>query len=126
MIHCSRGTSTREHDRRDRAAKRAPRTGALTIMNVLLINPPCGPRTVGLRHIARIEPLNLELLGAAVSGECDVRVVDMEVAPGDLERVLAEFGLKSLSSTPISRDPGQPRRQAAHRAGLWGPRTRQR
>ncbi len=60
-------------------------------MNVLLINPACGPRTVGLRHIARIEPLNLELLGTAVAGDCAVRVVDMEVAPGDLERTLAEF-----------------------------------
>ncbi|MCC7414248.1 MAG: cobalamin-dependent protein [Gammaproteobacteria bacterium] len=60
-------------------------------MKVLLINPPCGPRTIGLRHIARIEPLNLELLAAGLPGSVDVRIVDMEVAPGDLERMLAEF-----------------------------------
>jgi hopanoid C-3 methylase len=60
-------------------------------MNVLLINPPCGPRTIGLRYIARIEPLNLELLAAALPKGCNVRVVDMEVAPRDLERILAEF-----------------------------------
>ena len=48
------------------------------------------------------------------------------VSTRDVERVLAEFGLKSLSSTPSNRDPGQPRRQAARRAGPWGPRTPQR
>lgn len=35
------------------------------------------------------------------------------VSTRDVERVLAQFGLKSLSSTPVIRDPGQPRRQAA-------------
>lgn len=60
-------------------------------MNVLLVNPPCGPRTIGLRNIARIEPLNLELLGAALNGRCQVKIVDMEVAPGDLARYLATF-----------------------------------
>jgi len=48
------------------------------------------------------------------------------VSTRDAERVMAEFGLKSLSSTPGSWDPGQPRRQAARSAGLWGPRTPQR
>jgi len=60
-------------------------------MKVLLINPPCGPRTIGLRHIARIEPLNLELLGAGLPAGSEVRIVDMEVAPADLARALAEF-----------------------------------
>ena len=60
-------------------------------MNVLLINPPCGPRTIGLRNIARIEPLNLELLGAAISDRHRVRIVDMEAEPGDLERLLVDF-----------------------------------
>lgn len=60
-------------------------------MKVLLVNPPCGPRTIGLRNIARIEPLNLELLGAALAGRSRVRLVDMEVDPGDLARCLAEF-----------------------------------
>ena len=60
-------------------------------MKVLLINPPCGPRTIGLRNIARIEPLGLELLGAGLPSSFDVRIVDMEVEPADLERQLADF-----------------------------------
>ena len=48
------------------------------------------------------------------------------VSTRDAERVMAELGLKSLSSTPSSWDPGQPGRQAARRAGLRGPRTPQR
>jgi len=60
-------------------------------MKVLLINPPCGPRTIGLRNIARIEPLGLELLGAALPNTFDVRIVDMEVEPADLERLLVDF-----------------------------------
>ncbi|MGA2259575.1 MAG: hypothetical protein ABSG53_33280 [Thermoguttaceae bacterium] len=35
-------------------------------MRVLLVHPPCGPRTIGLRHIARMEPLGLETVGAWV------------------------------------------------------------
>jgi len=60
-------------------------------VKILLVNPPCGPRTIGLRNIARIEPLGLELLGAALPAHFDVRLVDMEVAPHDLARMLAEF-----------------------------------
>ena len=60
-------------------------------MKVLLINPPCGPRTIGLRNIARIEPLGLELLGAGLPKTFDVRLVDMEVEPGDLDRILVDF-----------------------------------
>lgn len=60
-------------------------------MKILLINPPCGPRTIGLRNIARIEPLGLELIGAGVSRDHDVRLVDMEACPEDLAETLAEF-----------------------------------
>ncbi len=60
-------------------------------MRILLINPPCDPRTIGLRHMAKIEPLGLELLGGAVKGLHEVRLVDMEVVPRDLDRALAEF-----------------------------------
>jgi len=60
-------------------------------MKILLVNPPCGPRTIGMRHIARIEPLGLELVGAGVSGEHDVRLVDMFVRPADLLRTLKKF-----------------------------------
>ncbi len=60
-------------------------------MKILLINPPCGPRTIGMRYICRLEPLNLEQSGAAVSKEHEVRLVDMQVRRGDLEATLAEF-----------------------------------
>ncbi len=60
-------------------------------MKVLLINPPCGELTIGLKNLTKIEPLNLELLGAMVKDRHEVRLVDMEVAPKDLSRVLADF-----------------------------------
>jgi len=60
-------------------------------MRILLINPPCGPRTIGLKNIAKIEPLGLELVGAGVSGVHEVRLVDMEVRPEDLQETLRGF-----------------------------------
>ena len=60
-------------------------------MKILLVNPPCGPRTIGMRNICRIEPLGLELIGAAVSDEHDVRLVDMLVRPSDLKSTLGRF-----------------------------------
>lgn len=60
-------------------------------MKVLLINPPCGVRTIGLKNLTKIEPLNLELLGAMIKGRHEVRLVDMEVAPKDLSRILLDF-----------------------------------
>ncbi|NOZ42178.1 MAG: radical SAM protein [Alphaproteobacteria bacterium] len=60
-------------------------------MKVLLINPPCGIQTIGLKNLTKIEPLNLELLGAMIKDRHDVRLVDMEVAPKDLSRMLVDF-----------------------------------
>ena len=60
-------------------------------MRVLLVNPPCGPRTIGMRHIARIEPLALETIGAAVKEGNEVRLVDMLTYPGDLLATLKHF-----------------------------------
>ncbi len=60
-------------------------------MKILLINPPCGQRTIGLHNIARVEPLGLELIGAGVSKNHDVRLVDMEVRAGDLADMLDDF-----------------------------------
>lgn len=59
-------------------------------MKILLINPPCGEQTIGLKNLTKIEPLNLELLGATVK-DYDVRLVDMEVAPEDLKETLKDF-----------------------------------
>lgn len=60
-------------------------------MRILLVFPPCGPRTIGMRHISRIEPLGLELIGAGVSQKHDVRLVDMMVRPADLMDTLKIF-----------------------------------
>ncbi len=60
-------------------------------MKVLLVHPPCGPRTIGLRHLAKMEPLGLETVGAAISPLYDVRLVDMMVRPGDLLQTLKYF-----------------------------------
>ncbi|MCO5143615.1 MAG: cobalamin-dependent protein [Oligoflexia bacterium] len=38
-----------------------------------------------------MEPLGLELIGASVKGLHEVRLVDLEVAPDDLEKVITEF-----------------------------------
>ena len=45
------------------------------------------------------------------------------VSTRDVEPVLAEFGSRACHRPPSNGDPGQPRRRAARRAGLWGPRT---
>lgn len=47
-------------------------------MKILLINPPSGELTIGLRHIAKTEPLGLEVLGAAVPDH-QVEILDMEL-----------------------------------------------
>lgn len=75
-------------------------------MRILLVNPPCDARTIGLRHIARVEPLGLELIGAAVKGLHDVRLVDLEVAPRDLPAALAEFepDIVGVTSEIVHRD----------------------
>jgi radical SAM superfamily enzyme YgiQ (UPF0313 family) len=60
-------------------------------MKILLINPPCGERSIGLKNMARIEPLSLELVGAGVVDEHEVRLVDMMVRPADLACALADW-----------------------------------
>lgn len=47
-------------------------------MKILLVNPPSGDLTVGLKHLAKIEPLGLEIIGAAVPDH-DVELLDMEL-----------------------------------------------
>ncbi len=57
-------------------------------MRILLVNPPSGELTMGLKHVSRVEPLGLEILGAAVPSH-NVALLDMEVdtdLAGALER----------------------------------------
>lgn len=57
-------------------------------MKILLVNPPSGELTVGLKHLAKIEPLGLEIIGASVPGH-EIELLDMELdtdLPGALRR----------------------------------------
>lgn len=58
-------------------------------MKILLVNPPSGSLTVGLKHLAKIEPLGLEIIGASVPGH-DVELLDMELDT-DLEGTLQRY-----------------------------------
>lgn len=57
-------------------------------MKILLVYPPSGELTMGLKHLSKVEPLGLETIGAAVPDH-DVRLLDMELdtdLAGALER----------------------------------------
>lgn len=58
-------------------------------MRILLVNPAPGALTIGLKRLAKMEPLALEILAAALPGH-DVRIVDMELER-DLEGTLRRF-----------------------------------
>lgn len=58
-------------------------------MRILLVNPPSGELTVGLKHLARVEPLGLEIIGASVP-QHEVELLDMEIDQ-DLEGALSRF-----------------------------------
>lgn len=58
-------------------------------MRILLVNPPSGKLTMGLKSLSKIEPLGLEILGAAVPDH-RVELLDMEL-DGDFDSVLQAF-----------------------------------
>lgn len=58
-------------------------------MRILLVNPPSGELTVGLRHLAKVEPLGLEIIGGAVRDH-QVELLDMEI-DADLVGTLRRF-----------------------------------
>jgi radical SAM superfamily enzyme YgiQ (UPF0313 family) len=76
-------------------------------MRVLLVNPPCGARTIGMRHISRIEPLALETIGAAVKEGNEVQLVDMLAYPGDLLATLKHFKPDVVGVTTEAARSGQ-------------------
>lgn len=67
-------------------------------MRILLVNPPAGRKTRGLKDIVKLEPLALEILGGALPGH-DVEILDLQFGPllgaaepcSKLERRLREF-----------------------------------
>lgn len=58
-------------------------------MKILLVNPASGQLTMGLKHLSKIEPLGLEIIGAAVSDH-KVELLDMEL-DDDLTGALERF-----------------------------------
>jgi radical SAM superfamily enzyme YgiQ (UPF0313 family) len=58
-------------------------------MRILLVSPPSGDLTIGLKHIAKVEPLGLEIIGAAVPDH-QVELLDMELDT-DLASALQRF-----------------------------------
>lgn len=58
-------------------------------MRILLVNPPAGELAMGLRDIACVEPLGLEIIGASVP-EHTVEILDMQL-DSDLHGKLREF-----------------------------------
>lgn len=58
-------------------------------MRVLLVSPPSGDLTIGLKHLAKVEPLGLEIIGAAAP-EHQVELLDMELDT-DLAGALQRF-----------------------------------
>ena len=58
-------------------------------MKILLVNPPSGELTMGLKHLSKVEPLGLEIIGASVPDH-EVRLLDMELNT-DLAGALEHF-----------------------------------
>ncbi|HKZ83721.1 MAG TPA: radical SAM protein [Anaerolineae bacterium] len=58
-------------------------------MRILLVSPPSGDLTIGLKHLAKVEPLGLEIIGAAAP-EHQVELLDMELDT-DLAGALQRF-----------------------------------
>jgi radical SAM superfamily enzyme YgiQ (UPF0313 family) len=58
-------------------------------MKILLVNPPSGELTIGLKHLAKVEPLGLEIIGAAAADH-RVELLDMEI-DRDLAGTLQRF-----------------------------------
>ena len=67
-------------------------------MRILLIEPAKSPITIGGEDAFMYEPLALEYIGAGVSPDHDVRLLDMRIDP-DLPAVLDEFGPEVVGIT---------------------------
>ena len=58
-------------------------------MKILLVSPPSGDLTIGLKYLSKVEPLGLEIIGAAVPDH-QVELLDMEIDT-DLAGALQRF-----------------------------------
>lgn len=114
------------------SARPAIRPSARVTMRILLINPPPGDLTIGLKRLAKMEPLALEILAAALPGH-QVRIIDL-----DLERNLARtlrsfrpelvgasaqivqtYGARRALRLAKQHDPSTLTLVGGHHASLW-------
>jgi len=101
-------------------------------MKVLLVNPPVGRLAIGLRRLAKLEPLALEILAAALPGH-DVRILDMDLdpdLPGALRRfrpqvvgasaqIVQTYTARRVLKTAKEHDPSTLTLVGGHHASLW-------
>ena len=64
-------------------------------MRILLVSPPSGDLTIGLKHLAKVEPLGLEVIGAAVPDH-QVELLDMDAELAVLQKTMAADGIENL------------------------------
>ncbi|HWB68943.1 MAG TPA: radical SAM protein [Solirubrobacterales bacterium] len=101
-------------------------------MRILLLNPSPGALTIGLKRLAKMEPLALETLAAALPDH-EVRIVDLELEP-DLAGVLRSFrpelvgasaqivqtyGARRALRLAKQHDPSTLTLVGGHHASLW-------
>lgn len=101
-------------------------------MRILLINPPSGQLTIGLRRLAKLEPLALEILAGALAGE-EVQILDLDLhrdLVGALRRfrpelvgasaqIVQTYGARRALRLAKEHDPRTVTLVGGHHASLW-------
>ncbi|MEZ5077577.1 MAG: radical SAM protein [Solirubrobacterales bacterium] len=101
-------------------------------MRILLINPAPGGLTIGLRRLAKMEPLALEILAAALPGH-EVQIVDMELERdlagvlrafepdlvGASAQIVQTYGARHALQLAKQHDPSTLTLVGGHHASLW-------
>ena len=68
-------------------------------MRVLLIRPAPPRETIGLQHVMVVEPLELEVMAAALPPDHEVKIVDMILETAPLEDFVRDFAPDLLGVT---------------------------
>lgn len=101
-------------------------------MRILLINPAAGDLTIGLKRLAKMEPLALETLAAALPGH-DVRIVDLGLERdlagtlrsfrpelvGASAQIVQTYGARRALRLAKQHDPSTLTLVGGHHASLW-------
>jgi radical SAM superfamily enzyme YgiQ (UPF0313 family) len=101
-------------------------------MRILLINPAPGGLTIGLKRLAKMEPLALETLAAALPGH-DVRIFDLDLERdlagtlrsfrpelvGASAQIVQTYGARRALALAKQHDPSTLTLVGGHHASLW-------